>query len=75
MRVNNNGYNHQCLQNSDCENLGKCIASNDDGCADPTQTLSTVSLEVVAGVPYYFEVRTYGNSPPAPLSITFYFFF
>ena len=57
---------------SDCQNLGKCIASNDDGCVDPTQSQSTVSLEVVAGYPYYFEVRTYGNSPPAPYSIIFY---
>ena len=57
---------------SDCKNLGECIASNDDGCADPTQTQSTVSLEVVAGIPYYFEVRTYGISPPAPYSISFY---
>ena len=57
---------------SDCQNLGECIASNDDGCADPTQSQSNISLEVVAGVPYYFEVRTYGNSPPAPYSISFY---
>ena len=57
---------------SDCNNLGECIASNDDGCVDPTKPQSNISLEVVAGVPYYFEVRTYGNSPPAPYSISFY---
>ena len=55
-----------------CEDLGDCIAFNDDGCADPKQTQSTISLDVVAGTHYYFEVRTYGNSPPAPYSITFY---
>ena len=58
--------------NSDCQNLGECIASNDDGCADPTQTQSTVSFGAVAGVLYYFEVRTYGISPPAPYFISFY---
>ena len=54
-----------------CGELGGCIKANDDGCVDPMMTQSTVSLNVVADFPYYFEVRAYGNSPPAPYSITF----
>ena len=54
---------------SNCHKFRIMYCSNDDGCADPSKRQSTVSFEVLTGVPYSSNIWNFSSL------FLFYFFF